>query len=395
MTNAPAHSQPFERFIARTSPIESPNEPLSYLGDDGFAWIHEDLAIVTSGVAAEFPASMAREMLSCVDGPLDDILACGALAFSNAPDATMVIPQRVMRCDANGASVTEIAPATQSRDASWKQVPQRFTVESLQDLAAWDNEVASALALIDNGSLEKVVLAREVTVTADTPFAVAPILATLRATQPGCFVYADHGFVGASPELLVRRSGSTVTSRPMAGTVPRQPSLVADDAAIAALSTSLKNNHEHRFVVDAVLEALDTYCERLETSDATPVRLTTVTHLTTSIAGFLRPRCDASALDIALALHPTPAVGGTPQLDAVKAIAEIEPFDRGRYAGPVGWVNARGDGEFAVALRCAELTGNTARLIAGAGIVDGSDPDDEWAETQAKLEPMLRALVRP
>ena len=387
--------EPAGNLAAKTSPISDVGEPLTHLGAHGFAWIHDSETIITSGIAAEVAAHDVVETLEQISGDTDDIIACGALPFMNTNDATMIIPHRVLRIDSRGARVTEITPAVAERSSSWARVPQRFTVESLQDLTTWDTQVATALAHIEDGLFHKVVLAREVRVAADTPFAAAPILVTLRATQPGCFVYADRGFLGASPELLVRRRGNAVTARPMAGTVPRQPTLTADDAAIEALRTSLKNNNEHRFVVDAVMDALRAYCNPLTASDAEPVRLTTVTHLTTSVVGTLLDGCVASALDLALALHPTPAVGGTPQLEAIKAIAELEPFDRGRYAGPVGWVNARGDGEFAVALRCAELVDNTARLIAGAGIVDGSDPDEEWAETQAKLEPMLRALVRP
>jgi isochorismate synthase EntC len=179
----------------------------------------------------------------------------------------------------------------------------------------------------------------------------------------------------------------------MAGTVARGARPDDDAAAVAALDASPKQRSEHRIVIDAVVAGLARHCDEVVAGEPEAVRYTAVTHLATRIRG--RIRHNASALDLALDLHPTPAVGGTPNDAARKAITELEPFDRGHYAAPVGWVDAHGDGEFAVALRCAELRGSHARLLAGAGIVAGSDPDDEWAETQAKLEPMLRALVRP
>jgi menaquinone-specific isochorismate synthase len=209
-------------------------------------------------------------------------------------------------------------------------------------------------------------------------------------------VFAADGLVGATPELLVRRRGASVMSRPMAGTIARGATDEGDRAAEATLAASVKDGLEHRLVVDAVVVGL-----RASGVDVTTVRgpevarLATVSHLATTIAGTVDLRSARSALELALALHPTPAVAGAPLDTALAALQDLETFDRGRYAGPVGWVDAGGDGEWAVALRCAELEGPTARLVAGAGIVAGSDPDDEWAETQAKLEPMLRVLVQP
>ena len=379
----------------RSVDLDTISNPLDYLGRDGFVWMNDDSIIVTSGIAIEVEAHGVAKMLGTIEGDPVEIIACGALPFSNSDTGSMIVPARVLRIDGRGTRVTEIASDVVAPDTTWSRVPQRFTVESRQDLATWDNAVASALALIDDGALDKVVLAREVLVTADEPFAIEPILTTLRATQPGCFIYCDRGFVGASPELLVRRAGRVVRSRPMAGTVTRQATIEADEATIATLRSSIKNNEEHQYVVDAILAVLHEHCDTLEASRPEPVRLTTVTHLTTTIDGILHARDGATALDLALAMHPTPAVGGTPQAAAVAAINKLEPFDRGRYAAPVGWVDGNGDGEFAIALRCAEIVGNQARLIAGAGIVAGRDPDDEWSETQAKLEPMLRALVRP
>jgi menaquinone-specific isochorismate synthase len=182
----------------------------------------------------------------------------------------------------------------------------------------------------------------------------------------------------------------------MAGTIPRGATDEGDRAAEAALAASAKDGLEHRLVIDAVVDDLRECGVDVTTVRGPEVaRLATVIHLATTIAGTVDARSACSALDLALRLHPTPAVGGAPRDAALAMLRQLEPFDRGCYAGPVGWVDARGDGEWAVALRCAELDGPTARLVAGAGVVAGSHPDAEWAETQAKLEPMLRVLVQP
>jgi menaquinone-specific isochorismate synthase len=206
----------------------------------------------------------------------------------------------------------------------------------------------------------------------------------LRAEQPGCIVYVDGGFVGASPELLVRRSGRHVFARPLAGT----------GADADALLASEKDAWEHHLVIDAMVTALATVADDIQADGPHALVLADVTHLATTITACLRDRA-TSALDVARLLHPTPAVGGWPTGPALAAIQDLEPHARGRYAGPCGWVDARGDGEFVIALRGAVLDGARAQLHAGAGIVAGSDPAGEWAETRAKLAPMLHALVRP
>jgi menaquinone-specific isochorismate synthase len=264
------------------------------------------------------------------------------------------------------------------------RAPSRFTVESCTTVDDWHRAVQRALDLIDRRRLEKVVLARAVRVEADRPFQPRAVLAQLQRTQPGCIVYAAGGFIGASPELLVRKRGNDVLSRPLAGTG-------TDPARLLA---SGKDGHEHRVVVDAVTRALTRCCGAVRAEGPAPIALADMTHLATTVSA----RCaDArtSATDLMRALHPTPAVAGTPRAAALDAIRRLEAVDRGRYAGPCGWVDGRGDGEFVVSLRCGALDGPTAVLHAGAGIVAGSDPDAEWLETQQKLEPMLRALVRP
>jgi isochorismate synthase len=262
-------------------------------------------------------------------------------------------------------------------------------------LEGWRAAVLAALEAIGAGRLDKVVLAREAAVEADGPFPRAELLRRLRRRPGGStYLYASGGFVGASPELLVRRQGRVAISRPMAGTVPQGDGAGAGADALARLTGSPKEAVEHRLVVDAVAEGLAKVADRVEVGRPEVVRLSTVAHLATEITADLTGPLP-SALELAGLLHPTPAVGGSPRDAALAAIAALEPFDRGCYAGPVGWVDRAGDGEWAVAIRCASLDGRRARLIAGAGIVPGSDPDAEWDETEHKLRAMLEILLSP
>jgi isochorismate synthase len=262
-------------------------------------------------------------------------------------------------------------------------------------LEAWRAGVRAALEAIGAGRLDKVVLAREAAVEADWPFPRVELLRRLRRRGGGAtFLYASGGFVGASPELLVRRRGRVAVSRPMAGTVPRGEGVGAETGGLARLTRSPKEGVEHRLVVDAVAEGLAKVADRVEVGRPEVVRLATVAHLATEITADLTGPLP-TALELAGLLHPTPAVGGSPRDAALAAIAALEPFDRGCYAGPVGWVDHTGDGEWAVALRGATLDGRRAHLLAGAGIVPGSDPDAEWVETEHKLRAMLEVLLTP
>jgi menaquinone-specific isochorismate synthase len=389
-------------LVARTREIEPPVSLLDALAPDGFAWLSDSAGFVTSGVAARVPAADAERVLAGIDvddpvtRPGTGALAVGALPFTDPARDELVVPASVTGVGDDGrAWRTEIGPPP-SAPLPWSAPATRFRVEGCVSRAMWVSQVHALLDAIATGSLAKAVLARDVVVHADAPFDPRVVVDRLRLTQGGCAVFAADGLVGATPELLVRRRGASVMSRPMAGTIARGATDEGDRAAEATLAASVKDGLEHRLVVDAVVVGL-----RASGVDVTTVRgpevarLATVSHLATTIAGTVDLRSARSALELALALHPTPAVAGAPLDTALAALQDLETFDRGRYAGPVGWVDAGGDGEWAVALRCAELEGPTARLVAGAGIVAGSDPDDEWAETQAKLEPMLRVLVQP
>ena len=261
---------------------------------------------------------------------------------------------------------------------------------------AYRDAVREATARIGRGDLRKVVLARTVEVEAGRGFDPRLLAHRLRAVDPDAYTFAmptEHGvIVGASPELLVSRRGREVRSNPLAGSAPRSGDADEDRANAQALVASSKDREEHAIVVDAVAETLGPFCAEL-TWDPEPVLRETpnVWHLSTRFRGVLRDP-GVSALDLATALHPTPAVAGDPTGIALDTIAELEPFDRDRYAGPVGWVDANGDGEWAIALRCAELRGDRAVLYAGAGIVAGSDPAKELDETERKFRAFLDAL---
>jgi menaquinone-specific isochorismate synthase len=413
--------QSSEGLVSRTRPLAETPDLLAALGPDGFVWLHDGGGLATAGVAARIrvgrgpdrfraAADDVAELLDAVEvedplrlagtGPL----AVGALPFHAGVEGELIVPAVVVGCTAHGrAWVTETAPVEDAdhpagTGSGWSTatVPVRpgSDAGARDGRQAWTAAVRGALRRIASGPLAKVVLAREVVVEADAPFDRVRVLDHLHKTHPSSFTYAAGGFVGASPELLVRRRGGRVTSRPMAGTAPRGVTSADDERLAAALAASAKEAEEHALVVEAVRAALEPVCREI-VAEAGPqlVRLSTLTHLATTVAGHLAVPAP-SALALAGILHPTPAVGGIPRADALAAIAELESFDRGLYAGPVGWVDSRGDGDWAVALRCADLEGSRARLVAGAGIVADSDPDAEWAETEAKLGPMLGALAQ-
>ncbi|MDQ2809844.1 MAG: isochorismate synthase [Chloroflexota bacterium] len=262
--------------------------------------------------------------------------------------------------------------------------------------SAWKAAVAAVAADIRAGALEKAVLARAVRVTSAEVFDPTAVLRRLAAKYGDCYVFAvdrgGHCFLGATPERLVRQAGDRVLATCLAGTARRGATPTEDAELGAALLTSSKNREEHAVVARMLAEALGAVCSDLQ-MPAAPVllRLPNLQHLYTPIQGRLRP--GIGLLDLVARLHPTPAVGGFPRATALAQIRAREGMDRGWYAGPVGWLDARGDGEFAVALRSALLDGATAQAFAGCGIMGDSDPDAEYAETQIKLRPILTALA--
>jgi isochorismate synthase len=335
-----------------------------------------------------------------------------AIPFGLRRGGTMFVPRRGVRRDADGRTwaidVDRIGDAAATgpdaddlrRRSRGGEAHEPFSGMQLRPVPAMDayaRAVQTALERIRAGELRKVVLARTLEVVAGRPLDSVQLLHRLRAVDPEAYAFAvgtgeGRVLVGATPELLVSRRGREIRSNPLAGSAPRFGDPARDRESAEALLASAKEREEHDLVVAAVERTLDPMCESLE-RDGVPALLGTanVWHLSTEFRGRLAdPAPDA--LTIAAVLHPTPAVCGVPRDAATALIRELEPFDRNGYAGPVGWVDANGDGEFVIALRCAELKGDVARLFAGAGIVAGSVPDRELDETERKFRAFLDSL---
>ncbi|MEY2470764.1 MAG: menaquinone-specific isochorismate synthase [Actinomycetota bacterium] len=318
----------------------------------------------------------------------DDAVAIGALPFNRVLAASLVVPEEIWFArDGGGPS-----PSDEERPLS----PDAFTLTPSLSHADWCDLVEDAVAAIDAAQFEKVVVARAVEVAANRPIVVADVVRKLHDLYPSCTTYSVDGFVGASPELLISRFGAEIVSHPLAGTTARVGDPDADNAAAAALLASDKDRAEHRLTVEGVAAALRQWCDALDVpTGPSVVALRNVTHLGTKITGTLAAAAPQSVLDIVAALHPTAAVGGQPSAAALSWLAKHERLDRGRYAGPVGWVDAQGNGEWWVGIRCAEIDDNRAVLRAGCGVVAGSDGQSELVESQLKLQALLAALVRP
>jgi menaquinone-specific isochorismate synthase len=415
-------------LIARTAELD-PAGPedldlLALAGDNGMLFEREGVGFACHGQAGllELPNGLgepgaAEQVVAQLAGiesegdlglPGSGAMAIGALPFDRRAPGMLVIPALTLGVSAAGTAWrTTVSPrddpdpATPATSAPtgpndpWP--PDHFTLSSPCPHEEWCEMLARALKHVESGQLHKVVLAREVLVEANRDFFASDILGRLRALYPSCTIFSIGGFVGASPELLVSRRGQAVRSHPHAGTVARSGDPATDDALIAGLMDSPKQRREHRAVVEAVAGALRPLCRQLDVpTSPSIVLLRNVSHLATLIQGELSDgNLSRSALGLAARLHPTPAVAGSPTDAALKLIADLEGMDRGCYAGPVGWVDARGDGDWVVGIRSATLDGPTARLVAGVGVVTGSDPRDELAETQLKLQALLAAVVRP
>lgn len=268
----------------------------------------------------------------------------------------------------------------------------RTEIRSALPPGDFERSVRAATERIGAGEMEKVVLAREVVVAASAAHDPAPVFGAMREQFPSCFCFCcgtpEAAFIGASPELLVRRSGAGVSTVALAGSTRRSSDPAVDDHLGEQLLRSDKNRREQRIVAERIVRALRPHAVWVEAA-AEPeiVKVANIQHLATPvIAQLAEPR---SAIELAGLLHPTPAVGGEPWPAAAKAIADLEAMDRGWYAGPVGWMDATEDGEFCVALRSALLRDREAHLYAGVGVVAGSDPEAELAETEVKLGALL------
>ncbi|WP_396641913.1 isochorismate synthase MenF [Microbacterium sp.] len=332
--------------------------------------------------------------------PGTGLIAFGALSFdpASAMASTLVVPQFVFGRRAGRSWVTTIhragaeAPINPSvRD--WGPAWSATVGPGELDAPGYQAAVRAGLEAIAAGEVSKVVLARDLTGSVPAGADLRRLVRALATGYPDVWTYAVDGIIGASPETLVTVSGGTITARVLAGTAPRGADADGDTEASVALAASGKDQDEHRFAVESVLRTLRPHTSALTASEQPfALKLPNVWHLATDVEGIVAP--GVSALDLVGVLHPTAAVAGTPTAAALKVIRRIEPFDRGRYAGPVGWIDASGDGEWAIALRSAQFgDGGHISAHAGAGIVLGSDPEAELLETRMKFRPIVDALA--
>ena len=371
---------------------------------DGYLFVRDGVGVAGRGVAARVAIDDVPAFLAGIDH--DDqaggarALALGVVPFKPGSPGELIVPAMAVVKAADGRRwVTTIDDAPLELDTPARPQPrgQSFTTEPLTPIAHYLAAVEAARDAVREGALAKAVIAREIRVTSDEPIDIHAVLQRLRASFGSSFRYSIDGFVGAMPELLVAVTGNAVRAQPFAGTTPRTGDPETDQRAAAELLASAKNQTEHRVVIDMIHDTLLPWCSYLDWEpEPSIIAVANVQHLGTRMEGHLSdPR--PNVLELVRALAPTPAVGGFPRDAALALIERVEGFERGRYAGSVGWVDSAGDGTWAVALRCAEFSDDRrcARLVAGGGIVADSEPLAELAETQAKFQAMLSAIVRP
>ncbi|QIG41217.1 chorismate-binding protein [Microbacterium sp. 4R-513] len=364
------------------------------------------------------PSDTWRAMAAAaeIDDPLglpgSGLVAFGALAFDarSASMSRLTVPQAILGRRDGRAWITRVrAVGAELDEPRLEPLPygpywSATLGPGALNPAGYQAAVRLALDAIADGEVGKVVLARDLVGTVPAGADLRRLVRALATGYPDTWTYAVDGLIGASPETLVTVSGGSVTARVLAGTFPRGTDAGGDAEASVALSHSAKDLDEHRYAVRSVVDSLRPHTTDLRADDEPfALELPNLWHLATDVAGDLADH--ASALDLVAALHPTAAVAGTPTDAAIELIRRLEPFDRGRYAGPVGWVDANGDGEWAIALRCAQIGAPPSRRYAeysdtipvvahaGAGIVAGSDPETELLETRVKFRPIVDALA--
>ena len=377
---------------------------------DGYVFVRDGVGVAGRGVAARVPFDDAPDILAAIDHVDETSLGVapvgvGWIPFVPGEPGEVVIPRVavvksvrgdcwVTRIDGGDGptGLDDLAPSGPPRPAA-----DSYRIEQVTPTSTYLSAVTAGRDAVRTGRITKVVIAREISVTATRPFDRHGILHRLKAAFGLSYRFAVDGFFGASPELLVAVDGRTVTSHPLAGTAPRAGDPERDAALAAALIESTKNQVEHRVVIDMVHDTLLPWCSYLDWEpEPSIVTVANVQHLGTRIEGHLSSPPPHVAT-LVRALSPTPALGGHPGPEALKLIADVEGVERERYGGAVGWLDGQGNGTWAVAIRCAQLSGDrmTARLHAGGGIVADSDPLAELAETQAKFQAMLSAIIRP
>jgi menaquinone-specific isochorismate synthase len=446
-----------------------PIDPFSLAGPKGIVIATAEMTLVGIGTALSIDlrggledgpgVASVRHRLAAIDTddrvrrPGSGVLAFGSLPFNRVKPGTLLVPELIYGRSADGDEwLTVITDGSgPSTSVGWRgdllsrssfpagDLAAPPTVPSIAPLASdrsFVEAVAQAVGDIKGGKLRKVVLARQIQLTFDTPVDIPALVRRWCDVEPTATVFSlpvdGAQFVGASPELLVARSGQSVRCRPLAGTSSRdgeasseadpaaapqpapqpapapraaaapQPAPAPQSAAAPELTpdhdlrTSTKDNSEHRLVVEAIADALGPLCTTLDVpSSPDLIHFHNVSHLGTRISGTLSGTSHSlpSVLELVAMLHPTPAVGGVPRQQALRVISELEPVDRRHYAGPVGWMDAEGDGRWVVGIRAATVAGRRAHLAAGVGIVEGSDPLSELRETNWKFTAVFDALA--
>ncbi len=320
-----------------------------------------------------------------------------SFSFDRNEESVLVIPKVIVGQKSAQSWITWIGdtpqPVLPESPSQYSQGTFTFGGGSIST-SAWKERVAEAIKRVGSSQVDKVVLARDLVAESTTSIETAPILKKLAAEYPSTWTFAVDGLVGATPELLLRLSRGMVTSRVLAGTIPKTGNDEKDLALAASLARSSKDLEEHEYAVRSVADALEPFCSSTNVPESPFVlHLANVMHLATDVTGALietKQRVDAFSL--LQSLHPSAAVCGTPRNIAFDIITEIEGMNRGRYAGPVGWIDASGDGELGIALRSGQITDREIRIFAGCGIVAGSSPEKELEESNAKMIAMRSAL---
>lgn len=393
----------------RTRPLDDPGRLLDLLpeADGPLSWVRGGDGLVGWGEVArytstgpgrfadadawwqDFAARLHVENL--VGTPGTGPVAFASFAFADdSPGSVLIVPQVVVGRRDGACWITEFSGGSAMRAVTpVRRSGQLRYADGLLPVSRYRTAVAEAVRRMRAGTLEKAALAHDLFAIGERPLDARALLDGLAVRYPTCWSFAVDGLVGATPELLLRRVGDSVFSRVLAGTIwPGERGGTAAD-----LLGSTKDQHEHRLAVESFTAALRPYCAALDVPDTPSVlALHNVSHLSTDVHASLDHATSPSLLRLIDAVHPTAAVGGTPRDASLRVIAELEGMDRGRYAGPVGWVDGSGDGEFGIALRCAQLDGRIARLFAGCGIVADSDPDAEVREAAAKMMAVREAL---
>lgn len=348
-----------------------------------------DIALADTAFAdGTWDATVQQTFRRLRESGVDNPIVVGAVPFDLDRPARLFVPERYERAAAESALETPADNTTAGGIAA---------LHEEVDQAAYEEAVRQAIALMETTPLRKAVLSRALDVVGHDAFDARRLVRALLRQNPGAHVFsvpldAGQTLIGASPELLLRKTGDRILSNPLAGSAKRGGGDDRDWARVEALLTSEKDRVEHQYVVTAVGDALAPYCPDLAVPEAPRVISTpTMWHLSTEVEGTLADPT-VHALRLARALHPTPAICGTPTDLAAEAINRLEGYDRGWYSGMVGWMDSRGNGEWALTIRCGVVEAARLRLFAGAGIVAASRPEDEWRETAAKLTTMLNVF---